>query len=98
MCVLNTRVTNNEKLKHFFFRLGLSLLHQCLSVSFALIHAFFKETDIIAGDSFRALRTAYLKKKKKATMTMNDVKEIEHLEGCDILYCIYCSHNAKKKK
>lgn len=42
MCILNTQVTNNEKLKHFFFlRLGLSLLHRCLSVSFALIHAFF---------------------------------------------------------
>ncbi len=85
MCVLNTQATNNEKLNPWFINAYLS---------FALIHAFFKETDIIAGASFRALRTAYV---KKATMTMNDVKEIKHLEGCDILYCIYCSHNAKKK-
>jgi len=28
-------------------------------------------------------------------MTMNDIKEIKHLEGCYILYCIYCSHDAK---
>lgn len=39
-------------------------------MSFALIHAFFKET-VIAGDSFRALRMACVKK----TMTMNDIKE-----------------------
>lgn len=38
----------------------------------------------------------YVKNKQTTMMTMNDVKEIEHLKGCDILYCIYCSQNAKK--
>lgn len=92
MCVLNTQVTNNKKQKKQNPSWAFIDAYLCLLLSF--MH-FFKETDIIAGDSFRALHTAYVK--KKTTMTMNDIKEIKHLEGCDILYCIYCSHNAKKK-
>lgn len=65
-------------------------------MSFVLIHAFFKEADIIAGILEVILFVPY-GLGKKAKMTMNNVKEIEHLEGCEILYCIYCSHNSHKK-